>query len=132
MQLKTVLKENAMLTFRDLSSFQIAMVKKIADGNFDLDNLMPKDWAIMDQLQDLGLIDAQYNLTPVGSRAAELGKKFGSTDLRRARETDKMLGRTGSPAHSYSNGNEMEGEEITADEPGSFQNRWGDIRDRDD
>lgn len=130
MKLNAVLKEDgAVRTFRDLEPFQVAMIKKLAKGNVDFENLSPNNWATVYQLQDLGLVDQQFGLTNTGVRANEIASRIGGTDLRRARTRDQMLGRTGGPAQRYTDTDD--GEEETT-EPGGFQDQWGSVRERDD
>lgn len=130
MKLNAVLKEDgAVRTFRDLEPFQVAMIKKMAKGGVDFENLSPNNWATVYQLQDLGLLDQQFGLTDKGARANEIASKIGGTDLRRARVRDQKLGRTGAPAQRYTDVDDGE-EEVS--EPGSFQDQWGSVRERDD
>lgn len=131
MKLKAILKEDgAVLTFRDLNSMQIALIKKLAKGEIDYENLSPNAWAVINSLQDLDLVDQQLNLTQKGVRASEIASKVGGTDLRRAGVRDRMLGRTGGQPQRYTDTDD--GEDATSTEPGAFQDQWGSVRDRDD
>lgn len=131
MKLNTILKEDgAMLTFNHLNSKQIYLLRKMDHDLFNLDDASPADWATLSSLQDLGLVDDEYELTPTGKRGAEIGHKVGSQDRQDAAKTDAMLGRTGGQAQRYTDTGEDE--EVQDDEPGAFQNRWQDIKDRDD
>lgn len=132
MKLNVVLKEDgAVRTFRDLEPFQVAMIKKLAKGNVDFENLSPNNWATVYQLQDLGLVDQNFDLTDKGARANEIANRIGGTDLRRARTRDRLLGRTGGPAQRYTDVDDDE-DDTNTDEPDGFQDQWGSVRERDD
>jgi hypothetical protein len=128
MKLKTVLKEHAMLTYRDLESLQKYMLVRLDSGNLDYDNISAKDWATINGLQDLSLVDDSLELTPIGKRAAELGKKYGTFDTKRAGERDRKLGRTGGPATRYTD-DENAGDEVDPNsaDAAPFRDRWEDV-----
>jgi hypothetical protein len=130
MKLRSVLRESAVLTFRDLNSMQVGVLKKIAKSGDDfLDMATPNEMATLDSLKDLNLVDDSYELTPTGQRAAELGTKYGSSDRRQAGKQDSMLGREGGQAQRYTDQGET-GEDAAGDtgEPGSFRDRWEDVK----
>ena len=131
MKLKAILQEEgAVLTYNMLNSLQRSVVRKIADGRLNLDNLTPAQWQVVDSVQDLGLVNSDYTLTDKGVAAAHLHKKYGSPEAKRAGVRDRKLGRTGGMAQRFT-GSE-EGDDVPETEAGGFQDQWGSVRDRDD
>jgi hypothetical protein len=95
MQIKQLLNENAVLTFRDLNSRQVSVLKRIANGSLDPELANEKELEVLDSLVDMGLLtDLAYELTPQGQRVVQIARKYGSSlETRDAGLRDEKLNR---------------------------------------
>lgn len=98
MKLDNILRENNMLTYGELNSMQIRVLVGLATGKLSDETASEREQVVLDQLRDFGLVDNFGELTPTGLKAAELGKKYGSLDRKRAAVRDAALNRTGRPS----------------------------------
>lgn len=84
---KLLTEDMAMSSFGALTPFHIATLKRVADGRLDpLGELNPKTQEYLDQLADLGFLDAAYGLSNAGERAIGVANKIGTQDLRDVRQ----------------------------------------------
>lgn len=111
--LKRTLKEQrgGRLNFNDLSPMQVAAIRGIADGRVDFENASDKMLDVMDELQDLGVLNQQYELTGMGQKAAELAQKHGSLEKRKAQQRVQQRGK------------------VSPDEEDDFEGDYGDDED---
>lgn len=120
MDINNLLKEynetSPVLTYRDLNSMQVSCLVRIMDETLSYETASPREMATIDSLIDLGLVDDAYQLTSAGLRAAQLGKKYGSKDRRRASVTDTKLNRTGGQATRYTDVDDNAGYESETDD----------------
>lgn len=94
MKITELLTENAMLAFRDLTSLQVAILKRLVDGRLSADTASPREMQALEDLATLGLVDdLTFSLTQQGERVAELGRKYGSFERKTAAHRDAALGR---------------------------------------
>lgn len=104
MQIKELLNENAVLTFRDLNSRQVSVLKRIANGSLDPDLAGENELPVLDTLADMGLLTTLgYELTPQGERVVQIARKYGSSlETRDAAMRDRKLGRDSFERRRYS------------------------------
>jgi hypothetical protein len=69
--LKPIGGENS-ATADELTPIQKIILAKIAKGTLTIDSATDKQLVVMDELMDVGLLDAQYEITPEGSTAADM------------------------------------------------------------
>lgn len=85
------------VTFNDLNTLQVRTLLRIANGEVDVDSASEKEYDIMTDLVDLGLLDQEYQLSQRGSNAVLIAKKLGgSAEVQAARQrTQAMQNATG-------------------------------------
>lgn len=87
MKIEKLLTEHALSSFAALSPYHIATLKRIADGRIDpFSDVSEKTQDLMDDLVNLGMLDATYDLTDAGTKAINVSNKLGSQDLRDAKQ----------------------------------------------
>jgi hypothetical protein len=99
MKIENILSEDftptqtvAPLKFKDLNTLQIRTLKRIASGQVDVDTASEKEYDIMADLHDLGLLDDEYNLSQSGDKAVKIADKLGgSYELVAARNKQQAL-----------------------------------------
>ena len=78
------------LTFRDLNSLQVGLLLKIANGEVDVDSANEKQFDIMSDMVEMGLLTRDYDLSPSGAKAVEIAQKTGGSaelaDVRRRQD----------------------------------------------
>ena len=82
MKLNDVLVENvgSMVAYKQLSSLQIGLLKKIALGAFTADNVNDRNRDIVEQLFGYGLVDdISFELTEQGQRVLDLAERNGGS-----------------------------------------------------
>ena len=86
MKIERLLENASMASFGALSPFHIATLKRIADGRLDpLGEVSPKTQEYLDELVNLGFLDATYDISDAGQRAISVASKIGTQDLRDAK-----------------------------------------------
>lgn len=131
MKLENVLKEDNTANgfrFRDLNSFQVSALMRMASGRLSYDTASPREMAIIDSLKDLGLVNDFDELTHKGELAARIGKQYGSLERREAATRDQELGRVSSKPQRYTDVDD--GTDVETDS-GRFTDKWGDVKDFD-
>jgi hypothetical protein len=93
MKIQTILNErqheiSPIEIFKSLSPLQIGAVKRIAAGNLDpfAHELSEKTHALLDSLIDMGVLEQDYSLSPLGQRIHDISSKVASKDVRDARK----------------------------------------------
>lgn len=71
------------LSFDDLSSMHIAGIRAIAEDRFDIDAVSDKMRDVVWELQEFGIVDLAYGLTPMGRKAVGLIHSLGGSKDRR-------------------------------------------------
>ena len=101
MKIQTLLNEDATmvaspatsLKYSDLNTLQIRTLQRIADGLVDVDSANDKEYDIIADLHDLGLLDDDYALTQRGQNAVAISKKLGgSSELMDAKRRQERMG----------------------------------------
>ncbi len=65
--------------YDDLSTQQVRTLQRIADGVIDVDSADEKEYDIIADLHELGLLDDEYALTKRGLAAVQIAKKLGGS-----------------------------------------------------
>lgn len=90
------------IKFSDLNSLQVGILQRMADGSVTVDNATDKQYDIMADLAELGLLDQEYQLTKAGQKAVAIAQKLGgSAELLAARKKQQSMDtfdRNGVPA----------------------------------
>jgi hypothetical protein len=90
------------IKFNDLNSLQVGILQRMADGSVTVDNATDKQYDIMADLAELGLLDQEYQLTKAGQKAVAIAQKLGgSAELLAARKKQQSMDtfdRNGVPA----------------------------------
>ncbi len=79
------------ISVSDLNSLQLRTLNRLKDGVVDLDSASDKELEIIMDLIDLGLVDADGNVTDAGTEASEkpdLNVQFGGKDEEDEEELD--------------------------------------------
>ncbi len=79
------------ISVSDLNSLQLRTLNRLKDGVVDLDTASDKELEIIMDLIDLGLVDADGNVTDAGTEASEkpdLNVQFGGKDEEDEEELD--------------------------------------------
>lgn len=100
MKIQTILNEDFApaakprgILFSDLNTLQVRTLQRLANGEVDVDNASDNEYDIMSDLAELGLLDQDYALTQLGSKAVAIAKKLGgSAELLAARKRQEKLG----------------------------------------
>ena len=80
------------LRFSDLNTLQVRTLLRIANGEVDVDSASEKEYDIITDLHDLGLLDDEYALAPRGLKAVEVANQLGgSAELVAARDKQGKL-----------------------------------------
>lgn len=88
MKILNVLNEDmggmgAALAYKNLTSLQIGLLKKITSGKFDYDMASPQTKDAVEELISMGLVDElSFDLTDRGQAALQLAAKHGGFDRR--------------------------------------------------
>lgn len=80
------------IKFSDLNSLQVGILQRMADGSVTIDNATDKQYDIMADLAELGLLDQEYQLTKAGQKAVAIAQKLGgSAELLAARKKQQSM-----------------------------------------
>lgn len=80
------------IKFSDLNSLQVGILQRMADGSVTIDNATDKQYDIMADLAELGLLDQEYQLTKAGQKAVAIAQKLGgSAELLSARKKQQSM-----------------------------------------
>lgn len=80
------------IKFSDLNSLQVGILQRMADGSVTIDNATDKQYDIMADLAELGLLDQDYQLTKAGQKAVAIAQKLGgSAELLAARKKQQAM-----------------------------------------
>jgi hypothetical protein len=108
------------IKFSDLNTLQVRLLQKIADGSLDLDTIKDSDYDILVDLQALGLLDDDYQLTKAGQKAVAIAQKLGgSAELLAARKKQQSMDtfdRDGVPALDVEVGDTVDDDALPGDE----------------
>lgn len=98
MKIQTILNEDVApatapsISFNDLNTLQVRTLTRIANGEVDVDSADEKEYDIMSDLVELGLLDAEYQLAQRGMNAVALAKKLGgSAEVLAARQRTQAM-----------------------------------------
>lgn len=87
------------LRLRDLNTLQVRTLLRISKGEVDVDSASDKEYEIISDLHDLGLLDDEYQLSNSGRKAVTvINQQGGSSELvdaRRRAEKLKQVDATG-------------------------------------
>lgn len=124
------------LSFNDLNSLHIAVLKKIANGDLSQETARPREIEVMDELSNFGLLDDTGQLTNQGQRMAKRSSMGNSAELRQVAQRDGKLGREpfGQRQRWVNDpGSDMDDSEIDdVTNVGTGLNDFGKTRQRDD
>lgn len=86
MRIQTLLNEDfapdapaSALSFNDLNTLQVRTLQRIASGEVDVDTADEKEYDIMADLAELGLLDDEYALSERGAKAVAIAKRLGGS-----------------------------------------------------
>lgn len=96
MRIQVLLNEEAFpttsISFGDLNTLQVRTLLRLADGSVDIDTASEKEYDIMSDLYDLGLLDQEYNLSERGQKAVAIAqKRGGSAEVQDAKRRQERL-----------------------------------------
>jgi len=100
MKIQTILSENfnAMaqaqgIKFSDLNTLQVRTLQRIANGEVDVETAEEREYDIMADLAEMGLLDQEYAMTERGMKAVAIAKKLGgSSELLAAKRRGEKMG----------------------------------------
>lgn len=86
------LQQSVKIRYSDLSTPEVRSLLRIADGLVDIETASEKEFDILTDLQEKGLLDSEFALTPVGINAVKKAKEFGgSAEVVRAKRRQAKL-----------------------------------------